>query len=100
MKTTISLKKLVTSILICTSLFFTYTVSANTNNTESLGDNVVIISEMCIGCGSCIEIADMIFEFDDNGKATIKKQPTNQEERDLVKDAQENCPMGCIFTNF
>jgi len=101
MKTKISVNKIwVIFLLLCASLFTAYNVSANTNNIDLFADNVVLETSNCSGCGKCVLIAENIFELNDDGIATIKRQPGNYEEKEAVHSAQLNCPGGCIFTNF
>lgn len=98
MKSIISLnKRWLITILVFSSLLVAYQVSANT---ISAGDEVTLINDDCTGCGMCDYCAPDIFEIGDDGKAYVKRQPTNSNERNEVILAQVQCPSGCIFTNF
>ena len=58
---------------------------------------VSIDEEKCIGCGACAALAPDIFEIDmEKMKSRVKKQPENDEEVELAKQAAEACPTGAI----
>uniref|UniRef100_A0A832GPC7 Ferredoxin n=1 Tax=Caldimicrobium thiodismutans TaxID=1653476 RepID=A0A832GPC7_9BACT len=38
---------------------------------------LVIDEELCIGCGTCVEICPEVFELGDNEKAYVKNQAIN-----------------------
>lgn len=84
-------------VLVFSSLLVAYKISANT---ISAGDEVTLINDDCVGCGLCDYCAPDIFEIGDDGKAYVKKQPTNSDERNAVILARDVCPNQCIFTNF
>ena len=55
----------------------------------------------CQGCGVCVDVTEYLFEIDDDGLA----RPTQNDlvfqfERDLVEEAQAQCPACAIWTNF
>jgi ferredoxin len=51
----------------------------------------------CIGCGVCMEICPSVFRLDDDeGKAMVISQDYDDKTKDLVKEAIESCPIGCI----
>ena len=55
------------------------------------------VDDQCIACGLCREIAPEFFgniECSDN--SFVKKQPTNDKELDLCKEALESCPVSAI----
>ena len=51
--------------------------------------------DKCLGCGACVGTCGEIFDFDDDGLATVKSQPTD-ENVNLAVEAMENCPTGAI----
>lgn len=55
---------------------------------------LVIDEELCIGCGTCVEICPEVFELGDNEKAYVK----NQEgcERCNCEEAINSCPVSAI----
>ena len=58
---------------------------------------VKVDEEKCIGCGACVAVAPQIFELDtEKMKSRVKKQPENDEEVELAKQAAEACPTGSI----
>ena len=48
----------------------------------------------CIGCGTCVAIAEKTFKLDDNYKAEVIDQKGDSDE--LIKDAMESCPVNAI----
>ena len=50
-------------------------------------------SDGCISCGACVAICENIFEFNDQNKSIVKKQPSNPEEIQCVKEAVNACPV-------
>ena len=58
---------------------------------------VTVDQETCIGCGACVAIAPDLFELDmEKMKSKVKKQPENDQEVELAKQAAEACPTGSI----
>lgn len=57
---------------------------------------VKVNKDACIGCGACAAICDKVFELDDEGLSTVKKEEVPKEEEQAVKDAIESCPTGAI----
>lgn len=60
----------------------------------SAGDHVVIREEDCIGCGTCVEIADQVFSMNPGAKAQVIRQGA---PRDTVQKAIDACPVTCIY---
>ena len=55
------------------------------------------VNEKCIGCGSCVAITEnQIFDFNDEGLANCIMNEITDENKELAKTAQENCPTGAI----
>jgi len=50
----------------------------------------------CIGDGSCEDIAPDYFQLDEEGLATVIKDPVAEEDEDLVREAAEACPVEAI----
>lgn len=57
---------------------------------------VVVNSEGCIGCGACVAICPNIFQFWDDNKSHVVKQPETEEEIKCAKEAAEACPVQVI----
>lgn len=61
-----------------------------------MAKKVVIDTNKCIGCESCVEICPEIFEFDDeNDKAFVRLAEGGDEE--CIDEAISNCPAECIY---
>jgi ferredoxin len=55
----------------------------------------VKVTDDCILCGLCAEIAPKVFEMGDD-KAELLVDPVPEEQRDLVEEAAESCPVAAI----
>jgi NitT/TauT family transport system substrate-binding protein len=53
------------------------------------------VSEECIACMACVEVAGDNFDMDGN-QAFLKKQPINEEEEALCEEAMGVCPVEAI----
>lgn len=56
--------------------------------------NVIIDTDKCIGCGTCISLCPKCFELDDEGKSNYKD--TGCEECDL-EEVASSCPAEAII---
>jgi ferredoxin len=55
------------------------------------------VDDQCIDCDLCRETAPANFtRNDDGGHSYVYKQPENQEEEALCKEAMEGCPVEAI----
>ncbi len=54
------------------------------------------VSEQCIGCRACVEVADDNFDIDNSRKAYLKKQPENEAEESKCTKAMGVCPVEAI----
>lgn len=54
------------------------------------------VSEECIACRACVEVAEENYDINDNNKAYLYKQPENEEEEANCKEAMEVCPVDAI----
>ena len=63
-------------------------------------DNVAgkyFVDEQCIDCDLCREVALNNFtRNEDGGYSYVYKQPENEEEEQLCKEAMEGCPVEAI----
>ena len=57
---------------------------------------VKVNRDSCIGCGACAAICDDVFEIDDEGLSTLKKEVVEEDQKQEVLDAQDRCPTGAI----
>ena len=55
-----------------------------------------VIDNLCIGCGSCSALVPEEFDINDNGVAYAINKEVKEENKELAKDAKENCPTGAI----
>ena len=53
---------------------------------------IEVNKDVCIGCGSCVAIAQDTFDFGEDGLAEAK----NEEITEEVRDAAEACPTDAI----
>jgi NitT/TauT family transport system substrate-binding protein len=54
------------------------------------------VSDECIACRACVEVAENNFAMNYNDIAFLKKQPENQSEFELCNEALEICPVEAI----
>jgi ferredoxin len=55
------------------------------------------VDSNCIDCDLCRQTAPENFDRDDEGgHSYVKKQPETDEERQLCRDAMEDCPVEAI----
>ena len=58
---------------------------------------VIVNSENCIGCGSCVSLTDeKIFDFNDDGLAETIVDEIKDEDKEIVLDAIKYCPTSAI----
>ncbi len=61
-----------------------------------MAKKVIIDTDECVGCESCVEICPDVFQFnDDEEKAYVVKDEGGPE--DLIEEAMEACPVDCIL---
>ena len=54
------------------------------------------VSEECIGCRACVEVAGNNFDMNDQNVAYLKKQPSTIEEEKISEEALNVCPVEAI----
>ena len=54
------------------------------------------VTEECIGCRACVEVAGENFEIDDDNLAYLKKQPATETEEAQSQEALDICPVDAI----
>ena len=55
------------------------------------------VSEACIGCQACLDVAENNFEMGNDNKAYLKKQPNSDVEISDSNSAIDICPVDAIF---
>ena len=61
-----------------------------------MSKKVIIDTDECIGCESCVELCPEVFEFDEeNEKAKVIKEKGGSE--DCIEEAISTCPADCIY---
>jgi NitT/TauT family transport system substrate-binding protein len=58
-----------------------------------------IVSDECIGCRACVEVASVNFAINDSKLAYVKKQPTNIKEEQKSQKALNICPVNAISSS-
>lgn len=54
------------------------------------------VNENCIGCGTCIEMCENVFKFNDDGFAEAKDEILTEKEVEEVKNTIQMCPVEAI----
>ena len=54
------------------------------------------VSDECIACRACVEVADSNFAMNENDIAFLKKQPENSLEIEMCNNAMDICPVEAI----
>lgn len=57
---------------------------------------IEVNKDLCTGCGMCVSIDSDIFEFDADGKSSVKMDEIPEEKRQAAMEAIESCPVGAI----
>lgn len=55
-----------------------------------------VLDNLCIGCGACAALVPEEFDLNDDGVAYALNETVNDDNKELVNDAKENCPTGAI----
>lgn len=62
---------------------------------NEMAKKLKVDDDMCIGCGLCVGSHPTVFEFNDDGKATVVAEADDAE----AEDAIANCPVQAISEN-
>ena len=54
----------------------------------------------CISCGLCVSICPVVFEMDDDGRATAALTDVPQGSWEKVKEAQKACPASVVLLEY
>lgn len=57
---------------------------------------IKVNQDACVGCGACTNVAEDLFEIDDNGLSKEKKDVVPEGKEEEAKEAIETCPTGAI----
>jgi ferredoxin len=57
---------------------------------------IKVDKDKCISCGLCVNMCPDYFEFDENNKSKVTKQPKTEQEKKTLKKVIESCPVGAI----
>ncbi|HHV35957.1 MAG TPA: ferredoxin [Syntrophomonadaceae bacterium] len=58
--------------------------------------DVFVDPDLCISCGTCIDICPEIYDWDDEGKAQTTCDDVPEDLEDCAQDALESCPVDAI----
>ena len=61
-----------------------------------MGEKVVIDTEECLGCESCVELCPDVFEMDEEEEKALVILPEGGDE-ECIEEAISTCPAECIF---
>ena len=61
-----------------------------------MGKQVIIDTEECLGCESCVELCPDVFEMDDDEEKAVVILPEGGDE-DCIEEAISTCPAECIY---
>jgi ferredoxin len=62
---------------------------------SKMGKTVVIDTDECIGCESCVELCSEVFTFNEEEEKAEVIMPEGGPE-DCIEEAMETCPVECI----
>lgn len=60
-----------------------------------MAKRVVIDTEECTGCETCVELCPDVFEFNEDDEVAVVIQEEGGDE-DCINEAIETCPVECI----
>ena len=60
-----------------------------------MSKTVIIDTEECIGCESCVELCPDVFSFDEDDEKAFVILPEGGDE-ECIDEAIETCPVECI----
>lgn len=67
---------------------------AQFSKTTKSGYQVIVDPDLCIGAGSCVAVADTVYNLNEDGKAEIT-DPDSVDLDTLIKSAQ-SCPVNAV----
>ena len=69
-----------------------YNPKANPQNVQGK----YYVTEDCLACESCQQVAPTNFRYGENGLSYVFKQPSSAEEEEGCRQAVEMCPMEAV----
>ncbi len=60
-----------------------------------MGKRVVIDTDECTGCETCVELCPDVFEFNEDDEVAVVIKAEGGPE-DCIEEAIDNCPVECI----
>jgi ferredoxin len=58
--------------------------------------DVFVDPEICISCGTCIDLCPEVYDWDDDGRAKAIEEEVPDELEDSAREALESCPVDAI----
>ncbi|MBW8039959.1 MAG: ferredoxin [Planctomycetes bacterium] len=58
---------------------------------------VCVDSELCDGCGPCVDICPEAFELDEDGIAVVVFEEVPEELQEACREAADSCPTEAII---
>ena len=55
-----------------------------------------IDNDRCLRCGMCAATEPDVFVFNDDGDIEVKEENINEENKELVEQAKDSCPVQAI----
>lgn len=53
-------------------------------------------SDVCIGCGVCVSMCPQVFTLNEDGISEAKNQKVSEDDKEIVLQACEACPVAAI----
>ena len=60
-------------------------------------EKLKVNSDICIGCGLCVNQNEEYFEFNDEGLSKTKKDVVEEKDKKELLNIVESCPVGAII---
>ncbi len=57
---------------------------------------VRVDSDLCVGCGMCVDVCDKVFRINEMNQSEVVEQPNTSEDCDKVKECAMVCPVSAI----
>ena len=59
--------------------------------------DVYVDPDICISCGTCIDLCPEIYDWDDEGKAQATSDEVPEDLEECAQEALESCPVDAIM---
>lgn len=57
---------------------------------------VCVDSDVCTGCGPCVDICPEVFELNEEGIVVVRMKEVPPELQDACREAEDSCPVEAI----